>query len=76
MTLISQPGFLATTMSDMSSLAVALVTLAVAITGHAIMTWYRMGRMEGKLDRIMADINRHEENIRELYGFYHDKKGR
>jgi hypothetical protein len=62
-------------MTDIGQIIVGLGVFALSLVGHAAATWYKLGRIEGKLDSLNGHIRDHKDDISYLYTNKADKKG-
>jgi len=61
-------------MVDFNTLAGIIAFLFMAVIGHAGTTWYKLGRIEGKMDVICKQVQGNIEAIGELRNTKQNKK--
>jgi len=61
-------------MIDVNSLAGIIILLVLAVVGQTGTMWYKLGRIEGKMDTIMQQVMRNIEDIGQLRNGKENKK--
>ena len=59
---------------DMEVMIGAFAVISVAIVGHAGATWYKLGRIEGKMDVLCKMVHQNSEDIGRLRNGKQDRE--